>query len=167
MNGTGVDPFVVETESIDNLTVVVQVSHTLSPTVVHVTSCDSMPVSCPIPIPSHDTISYHCHSLFPCHLVSSHTHPPPPHRCVHQEMDLQSVEEEDVKSVRGVDHGVTPCSSLLCSPHHHVCYLAESAVQLQQYNDHINILQCGDDKAMLFSKLRCKSPTIASVSLIN
>ena len=119
MNGTGVDPFVVETESIDNLTVVVQVSHTLSPIVVHVTSCDSMPVSCPIPIPSHDTISYHCHSSFPCHLFSSHTHPPPPHRCVHQEMDLQSVEEEDVKSVLGVDRGVTPYFSLFCSHHHH------------------------------------------------
>jgi len=69
-------------------------------------------------------------------------------------MDLQSLEEEDVKSMQGVDGGVTPCSSLLCSPHHNVCYLAESAVELQQYNDHINILQDGDDTAMLYSKLK-------------
>jgi len=34
-------------------------------------------------------------------------------------MDLQSVEEEEVKSVLGVDRGVTPYFSLFCSPHHH------------------------------------------------
>jgi len=35
INGTGVDPFVVETGSVDNLTVFVQVSHTFSPIAVH------------------------------------------------------------------------------------------------------------------------------------
>jgi len=40
MGRDGVDRFAVETGSIDNLTLAVQVSYTLSPVVVHVTSCD-------------------------------------------------------------------------------------------------------------------------------